>query len=66
MLSLIKKISMGCVLIGCFGNSSAQQIQWCQVRLADNAVSTCYSTRDNCMLFNKGSESTYTCMPIQK
>jgi len=48
------------------GVANAQQIQWCQVRLADNAVSTCYGTRDNCMLFNRGSEQTYACVAIQK
>jgi hypothetical protein len=46
--------------------ASAQQIQWCQVRLQDNAVMNCYPTRDGCLLFNKGNENFYTCMAIQK
>ena len=54
------------ILVASAGFANAQQIQWCQVRLADNVVSTCYGTRDNCMLFNRGSEHAYTCMAIQK
>ena len=53
------------ILVSSAGFAYAQQIQWCQVRL-DGAVGSCHATRDNCILFNKGSETMFTCVAIQK
>lgn len=65
MLSLIKKISMAFVLIGCIGNSSAQQIYWCGVDKDTGQVNPywCWESKNNC---EQGKPWQYICVAMPK